>query len=59
MKTLANLPVIALIDDVTGELDGNNCSLFLDLVGTADQRFFTFSRENSIPALDAVQRIDL
>ena len=59
MKSLANLPVIALIDDVTGDLDRQNCTLFLDIVRMADQRFFTFSRESSIPELEDFQRIDL
>ena len=59
VKTLAKLPVIALVDDVTGELDKNNCSLFLEILKTADQRFFTFSREETIPSLSDVQRIDL
>ena len=59
VKTLAKLPVIALVDDVTGELDKNNCSLFLEILKTADQRFFTFSREETIPSLSDVQQIDL
>ena len=59
VKTLANLPVIALIDDVTGELDRQNCDLFLDVIHSADQKIFTFSREEAIPPLSGVQRIDL
>ena len=59
VKTLANLPVIALIDDVTGELDRQNCELFLQVIQSADQRFFTFSKEEAIPELSNVQRIDL
>ena len=59
VKTLARLPVIALIDDVTGELDGENCQIFLDIVKSADQSFFTFSREKAIPDLGDHQRIDL
>ena len=59
VKTLANLPVIALIDDVTGELDRHNSDLFLNIIQSADQRFFTFSKEENIPELSGVQRIDL
>ena len=59
VKTLIDLPVIALIDDVTGELDRQNCDLFLDIIKSADQRFFTFSKEENIPDLSGVQRIDL
>ena len=59
VKTLANLPVIALIDDVTGELDRQNCDLFLNVIQSADQKIFTFSREEAIPPLSGVQRIDL
>ena len=59
VKTLANLPVIALIDDVTGELDRQNCDLFLNVIHSADQKIFTFSREEAIPDLGDIQRIDL
>ena len=52
-------PVVALIDDVTGDLDQANRALFLDVVKAADQRFFTFSREETLPSLAAPQRIDL
>ena len=58
-KTLSNLPVIALIDDVTGELDRQNCDLFLRVIQSADQKIFTFSRKESIPDLGELQRIDL
>ena len=54
-----DLPVVALIDDVTGDLDVTNRALFLDVVKTADQRFFTFSREETLPDLADPQRIDL
>jgi len=59
VRSMAALPVVALIDDVTGDLDQVNRALFLDVVGTADQRFFTFSREETLPALDGAQRIGL
>ena len=59
VKNLIDLPVIALIDDVTGELDRQNCDLFLDIIKSADQRFFTFSKEENIPELSGIQRIDL
>ena len=59
VRSLAKLPVVALIDDVTGDLDAGNRALFLDVVKTADQRFFTFSRDETIPPLGEVQRIDL
>ena len=59
VRNLANLPVVALIDDVTGDLDAANRALFLDIVKTADQRIFTFSREETIPQFDGAQRIDL
>ena len=59
VKNLANLPVIALIDDVTGDLDRQNSDLFLEIIKSADQRFFTFSKEEFIPDLASIQRIDL
>ncbi|MBQ9501247.1 MAG: DNA replication/repair protein RecF [Lentisphaeria bacterium] len=59
VRSLAKLPVVALIDDVTGDLDASNRALFLDIVRTADQRIFTFSREETIPHFDDAQRIEL
>ncbi|MCQ2378380.1 MAG: DNA replication and repair protein RecF [Victivallaceae bacterium] len=37
------IPVIALIDDVTGELDRENINRFLENISAADQRIFTFT----------------
>ena len=36
-------PVAVLVDDVTGELDQENLSRFLEMVSDADQQFFTFT----------------
>ncbi|GEM_PF-891068 len=38
-----SVTVVALIDDVTGELDDENFDHFLDNVAVADQRIFTFT----------------
>lgn len=38
-----DLGVIALVDDVTGELDGDNRGRFFSLLNSADQRFYTFT----------------
>lgn len=54
-----SLPVVALVDDVTGELDGENLGIFFETLKLADQRFYTFSREGIIPDLFGAQRIDL
>ena len=39
----ASAPVVALVDDVTGELDDENLDRFLENIAVADQRIFTFT----------------
>ena len=36
-------PVVALVDDVTGELDEHARNCFFNLLKTADQAFYTFT----------------
>ena len=43
VRTSAAIPVAVLADDVTGELDEANLSLFLQNISAADQLFFTFA----------------
>ena len=43
VRRLSELPVLALVDDVTGELDAENTNRFLELTKVADQAFFTFA----------------
>ena len=43
VKRLSELPVLALVDDVTCELDAENTDRFLELTRVADQAFFTFA----------------
>ena len=42
-KENASVPLVALIDDVTGELDEENFDRFLENISGADQRIFTFA----------------
>lgn len=44
VRRLAELPVLVLADDVTGELDADNTRRFFELTQVADQAFFTFTR---------------
>ena len=37
------MPVVALVDDVTGELDGASKACFLEMLQGADQTFYTFT----------------
>ncbi len=43
VRRKSTTPVVALIDDVTGELDDENLDRFLENIAVADQRIFTFT----------------
>jgi len=43
VQSNSDAPLAVLADDVTGELDENNLSLFLDTIAEAGQSFFTFA----------------
>ena len=49
--------LVVLADDVTGELDERNRTLFLNTIQSADQRFFTFTEMPSF--LKDVQKIEI
>ena len=49
--------LVVLTDDVTGELDERNRTLFLKTIKSADQRFFTFTEMPSF--LKEVQQIEI
>lgn len=59
VKRLAELPVLVLADDVTGELDAANTGRFFELTQVADQAFFTFTRRPDAPFFSAAQEIVL
>lgn len=43
VREISRLPVVAVVDDVTGELDAENRARFFELLKQADQCFFTFT----------------
>ena len=57
VRKLAELPVLVLADDVTGELDAANTRRFLELTQVADQAFFTFTRRPEEPFFATAQEI--
>ena len=59
VRKLAELPVLVLADDVTGELDAENTRRFLELTQVADQAFFTFTRRPEEPFFSTAQEIVL
>ena len=59
IRRLAELPVLVLADDVTGELDAANTRRFFDLTQMADQAFFTFTRRPEDPFFSGAQEIEL
>jgi len=59
VRKLAELPVLVLADDVTGELDAANTRRFLELTQVADQAFFTFTRRPEEPFFATAQEITL
>ena len=59
IRKLAELPVLVLADDVTGELDAENTRRFFELTRVADQAFFTFTRRPDDPFFAAAQEIVL
>ena len=59
VRKLAELPVLVLADDVTGELDAENTRRFFELTQVADQAFFTFTRRPEDPFFAAAQEIVL
>ena len=59
VRKLAELPVLVLADDVTGELDAANTRRFFELTQVADQAFFTFTRRPDEPFFSTAQEISL
>ena len=59
VRKLADLPVLVLADDVTGELDAANTRRFFELTQVADQAFFTFTRRPEDPFFAGAQEIVL
>lgn len=59
VKEKSSTPVIALIDDVTGELDERNFAHFIDCIGSADQRIYTFTALPDAPGFADMQVIDI
>ena len=59
IRRLAELPVLVLADDVTGELDAANRQRFFELTEMADQAFFTFTARPEDPFFAAAQEIRL
>ena len=59
IRRLAELPVLVLADDVTGELDAANTRRFFELTQMADQAFFTFTRRPDDPFFAGAQEIVL
>ena len=57
VRKLAELPVLVLADDVTGELDAANTRRFFELTQVADQAFFTFTRRPEEPFFATAQEI--
>jgi len=51
--------IIALVDDVGGELDEENRARFFEALKVADQRIFTFATEQSTAAFPDAQKIYL
>jgi DNA replication and repair protein RecF len=47
--------IIALVDDVTGELDAGTREAFFDTIGHADQAFFTFTEAPAGPFFEKSQ----
>ncbi len=54
VKSNSAAPVAVLADDVTGELDENNLSLFLNTISEARQAFFTFAEPPRFSLPDSV-----
>lgn len=59
IKKVALTPVIALVDDVTGELDEYNFSHFVDSISAADQRIYTFTEVPDKPGFSDMQNINI
>lgn len=59
LKELSVNPVIALVDDVTGELDENNFNHFVSSISGADQRIFTFTEVPECGNFRNMQIIDI
>ena len=59
IRRLAELPVLVLADDVTGELDAANTRRFFELTQVADQAFFTFTRRPEDPFFSGAQEVFL
>lgn len=59
IKESASTPVIALVDDVTGELDKRNFDFFLDSILPADQRIYTFTALPENPKFSDMQNISI
>lgn len=59
IRRLAELPVLVLADDVTGELDAENTRRFFELTRMADQAFFTFTRRPEDPFFAEAQEVAL
>lgn len=59
VRKLADLPVLVLADDVTGELDAENARRFFELTQVADQAFFTFAIEPASEFFAGARRLAL
>ena len=53
------IPLLVLVDDVTGELDEHNKKRFFNSIREADQSFFTFSAADTTPALEQYGRFQV
>ena len=59
IKKVALTPVIALVDDVTGELDERNFDHFIDSISEADQRIYTFTALPEKKGFSEMQNINI
>ena len=59
IKKVALTPVIALVDDVTGELDQRNFDHFIESISAADQRIYTFTSVPEKPGFSTMQNINI
>ncbi len=57
IKAAAATPVVALVDDVTGELDERNFAHFIASIAAADQRIYTFTELPEFPGFAEMQNI--
>ncbi|MCQ2379332.1 MAG: DNA replication and repair protein RecF [Victivallaceae bacterium] len=59
VKNHTSIPIIALVDDVTGELDEDNLACFQQCISNASQRIYTFAEMPKNPSYSPAQVIDV